>query len=138
MTMERGSTKHGPRLDEEMAFEVQSQTTGGAAGSRAEEWREPEPSGDDQPDNTWALGDHLPGGAPPGMTREEVQQRSELGRYIASALPADRDALIVAVQEAYAPDHILDQVRQLPEQGTFDTVNQVWAALGHANESTRA
>jgi len=116
---------------------VQSHVTGGPAGSRAEEWREPEPRGEDQPEVTWALGDNRPGGTPPGMTREDVERRSELGRYIAAALPASRDELIVAVQETYAPDHILHQVRELPETGTFQTVNEVWAALGHANESTR-
>ncbi|HEX5741118.1 MAG TPA: hypothetical protein VFY17_06130 [Pilimelia sp.] len=47
--MERGSTKHGPRLDDEMRHEVDGVIKGGLGGGRAEEYREPEPAGDDQP-----------------------------------------------------------------------------------------
>lgn len=50
--MERESTKHGPRLDEEMELEVDGMTKGGLTGGRVEEFRDPEPAGDDQPQPT--------------------------------------------------------------------------------------
>jgi hypothetical protein len=48
--MERGSTKHGPRLDDQMAQEARGHLQGGPAGGRAGEWHEPEPAGEDQPE----------------------------------------------------------------------------------------
>src|SRR6266508_4837917 len=94
--MERGSTKHGPRVDDAMEHEVRGIVQGGGTEGRVEEWRDPEPAGEDQPDVSPVLDDaSRGGGAPPGMTPEEVEGRSELGRYIPlSALPGTRDELI--------------------------------------------
>ena len=48
--MERGSSKHGPRLDNEMEHEVRGMLQGKpGSGGRVEEWHDPEPSGEDQP-----------------------------------------------------------------------------------------
>jgi hypothetical protein len=135
--MERGNSKHGPRLDDEMAREVRG-TVQGVAGSRAEEWREPEPAGEDQPEATGVPAGDRRSGVPQGMTSEEVEQRSELGRYIdLSALPAERDALRRTAEKNHAPDEVLDELARLPAGRTFETVSEVWAVLGHANETTR-
>ena len=135
--MERGNSKHGPRLDEEMAREVRG-TVQGVAGSRVEEWREPEPAGEDQPEATGVPAGDRRSGVPQGMTSEEVEQRSELGRYIdLSALPADREGLRRTAEKNNAPDGVLDALDRLPAGRTFQTVSEVWAALGHANETTR-
>jgi hypothetical protein len=135
--MERGNSKHGPRLDDEMSREVSS-TVQNTAGSRAEEWRQAEPAGEDQPEPTTApTGDTL-SGAPHGMTSVEVEQRSRLGRFISlSALPGDRATLRANAEENDAPDDILTALDQLPPDTEFETVSQVWAALGHANETQR-
>jgi hypothetical protein len=78
------------------------------------------------------------GGAPPGMTHDEVEERSRLGRYIPrSCLPGDREALVVGANELGAPDDILAQLAELPADETYQTVNQIWAALGHHNEERR-
>jgi hypothetical protein len=136
--MERGNTKHGPRLDEEMAHEVRAQLQGGAAGSRAEEWREPEPPGEDQPDATLIPDGERPGGAPEPLTGAQVEQRSQLGRYLPlSALPGDRDSLRRAAAERHAPDEVLAALEQLPAGREYETVSQVWQALGYDNESQR-
>jgi hypothetical protein len=129
--MERGNTKHGPRLDDEMAHEVRGLVQGAPADSRVEEFRDPEPSGEDQPEPRG----HLAGGAPPGMTYEEVEERSRLGRYIPrSSLPGDREALVIGASQLNAPDDVLAELARLPAGETFQTVNEVWAALGHHNE----
>jgi len=136
--MERGNTKHGPRLDEEMAQEVRGLVQGGPAGSRAEEWREPEPAGEDQPEATAIPDGERPGGAPAPLTGEEVEERSRLGRYIPlSALPGDRDSLRRAASEAEAPDEVLAELDRLPAGERYETVSQIWAALGYENESHR-
>ncbi len=135
--MDRGSSKHGPRLDDEMAREVRG-TVQGVAGSRAEEWREPEPAGEDQPEAAEVPAGDRPSGVPQGMTSEEVEQRSELGRYLdLSALPADREALRRTAEKNNAPDAVLDLLDRLPAGRSFETVSEVWAVLGHANETTR-
>jgi hypothetical protein len=54
-----------------------------------------------------------------------------------SVLPADRDQLRAAAAEMNAPDEVLDQLAQLPPGRTYQTVSELWAALGHANEEHR-
>ena len=113
--MDRGNTKHGPALDEQMKHEL------GA--------NDPETAGEDELDTT------IEGGAPPGMTYDEVEARSRLGRYIPMAsLPGDRDDLIAGASEMNAPDDILNLLESLPEGETYETVAQIWAALGYHNE----
>jgi hypothetical protein len=135
--MDRGSSKHGPRLDEQMAQEVRG-TVQGVAGSRAEEWREPEPAGEDQPEASAVPAGDRRSGTPQGMTSDEVEQRSTLGRYLdLSALPADREGLRRTAEKNHAPDGMLDALGRLPADRTFETVSEVWAVLGHANETKR-
>lgn len=139
--MERGNTKHGPRLDEEMAQEVSGHLQGRGAGGRTEEWREPEPSGEDQPEVGWIPGgtrNVRAGGAPGDLTADEVEARSQLGRYLElSSLPGDRAALRQTAERNEAPDEVLAEIDRLPQDTVFATVNEVWAALGHANENQR-
>jgi hypothetical protein len=54
--MERGSTKNSPREDDQLEKELRG-TLQGNRSSRAEEWRDPEPPADDDPD--------VPTGRPP-------------------------------------------------------------------------
>jgi hypothetical protein len=136
--MERGNAKHGPRLDDEMAKEVGGQLEGGPAGSRAEPWHEPEPAGEDQPQSTAVPDGPRRGGAPAPLTGEDVEARSQLGRYLPrSVLPADRGRLRQAAEEMNAPDAVLRELAALPEGRQFRTVSEVWAALGHHNEEHR-
>ncbi|WP_281894498.1 DUF2795 domain-containing protein [Phytohabitans aurantiacus] len=134
--MERGSNKHGPRLDDQMAAEVRGMVQGNVAGSRVEEWRQPEPAGEDQPEPTTVPAGDYRTGAPEGMTSEEVEQRSRLGRYLdLSALPADREGLRRSAERHQAPDDVLDALDRLPSGTTFETVTEVWATLRHENDS---
>ena len=90
--MDRGNSKHGPHLDEQMAEEVRGYVQGGAP-TRAEEWKDPEPPGEDQPDILMDP-DLERAGTPPGMNPQDVEGRYELARYLRyTGFPADRDAL---------------------------------------------
>lgn len=136
--MERGNTKHGPRLDDEMAKEVAGHTDGSVAGGRAEQWHEPEPAGEDQPEPTLVPDGPRRGGAPAPLTAEEVEQRSRFGQYLPrSVFPADRDRLRAAAAELNATDEVLAELDRLPGGQQFRTVSEVWAALGHHNEEHR-
>jgi Protein of unknown function (DUF2795) len=135
--MERASSKHGPHLDEEMAHEVRGIVQGGTD-SRVEEFHDPEPAGEDQPDPSYVPEGPATPGAPPGMTPEEVDERSNLGRFIPmSSLPGDRERLLAGAREMNAPDEVISQLAKLPPGETFETVSQAWAALGHHNEARR-
>lgn len=135
--MERGNTKHGPRLDDEMDHEVRGIVQSGVD-SRAEEWHHAEPAGEDQPNPSTTPSGYERAGAPPGMTPEDVERRSRLGRYIPlSSLPGDRDGLLAGARMLEAPGDVLDQLAALPEGERYETVSQIWAALGHPNEERR-
>lgn len=47
--MHRGSEKHNPRQDDELKHELRGMLQGNGP-SRAEEWRDPEPPADDDPE----------------------------------------------------------------------------------------
>ena len=130
--MERGSTKHSPRVDEEMAHEIQG-TVQGTAGSRAEEWKMAEPSGEDQPDATTVTGGDYRTGSPVGVSNVEMEQFSRFGRYIGlSALPGDREALRRSAEDLLAPDDVLADLDRLPADTTYRTVTEIWSALGRS------
>ncbi|MEV4200491.1 DUF2795 domain-containing protein [Micromonospora globbae] len=137
--MERGNSKHGPRLDEQLSQEVHGLVQGpGTGGSRVDEARVPEPAGEDQPEATTAPAGELRTGAPKGMSSQDVEQRSRLGRFITmNALPGDRETLIANARDNDAPDDIIAALQTLPDGTRYQTVSEVWAALGNKNETTR-
>jgi Protein of unknown function (DUF2795) len=135
--MERGNTEHGRHLDDELRAETRFLTKSQpGAGRRSSEWRDPEPPGEDQPDDG-----QLPdatagrrGGAPSGMTADERDERSDLGRYLPrSAFPGSAERLVLAAQEWLAPDAIIDQLRQLPAR-EYRNVAEVYAELVGSTE----
>ncbi|MGK5442391.1 DUF2795 domain-containing protein [Micromonospora sp. URMC 105] len=137
--MERGSSKHGPRIDEQMSQEVAGLLQGpGTGGSRAEEYRQPEPAGEDQPEATTAPAGELRTGAPKGMSSRDVEERSRLGRFITmTALPGNREALIANARDNEAPADLIAALERLPDGTRYRTISEVWAALGNKNETTR-
>lgn len=136
--MERGSDKHGRRLDEALKGETAGMMRAGRD-THAEEWKSAEPSGEDEPDVDRAPNGTLTGGVPAGMTVDDVEGRAELASYLdRSVLPCDRDGLVADATGNSAPDRVLDELRSLPAGVEYATVSEVWVALGHAVESRRA
>lgn len=135
--MERGSDKHGFRMDDAMAKETDGLVRAGH-GTHAEEWRDPEPSGEDQPDADRAPSGTLEGGVPEGMTASDVEGRSELATYLGKMVfPADRAALEARAVDLYAPDRIVEQLGRLPDGQQYTNLSEVWEALGGHTEHTR-
>jgi hypothetical protein len=136
--MERGSDKHGPRLDDELEHEVRGLLQGRTNEGRVEEWHDPEPSGEDQPE----VGDFpdpgdIPGGAPAGITAAEADARARFASYLSRSLfPADRATLRAAAEAANAPDQVLAVIDRLPD-GEFVNVAEAWQAAGGGIESQR-
>jgi Protein of unknown function (DUF2795) len=136
--MERGSSKHSARLDEQMEHEVEGMMTAERP-TRAEEWKEAEPAGEDQPDPGRYDGpaDRQPG-VPPGMTREEVELRSEIAAALPrSVFPADESALLGHLVDNNAPDRLRQLISQLPTGQMYDQVSDVVRALGLHEEDHR-
>lgn len=130
------STKVSAQQDDRLKAATEGMIRSGRS-THAQEWKDPEPSGEDQPDVDAAPEGTLTGGTPAGMTPADVEDRSDLARYLGRPYPADRDALIEAARANSAPDRLLELLDQLPTQRSFDTVQDVWVALGGGAEEQR-
>jgi hypothetical protein len=130
--MERGSNPVGPRKDDEMKHELEGYLRSGQH-THVEEGNDPEPPADD--DISVDPGGPVP---PPGAEREEAQAdaeteslRLEMARHLERAVfPADRGAVLEALEAHHAPDAVLEAARRLPQDGTYANVTEVVAAAG--------
>jgi Protein of unknown function (DUF2795) len=129
------STKHSPRLDEELEHETQGMLRAERA-TRAEEWREVEPVAEGDPDLTADPQGTLVGGTPVGMDADAVVRRAELARWLDRAdFPSDGPALVEAALDHRAPDAVVDELRRLPEGETYERIGDVVRALGYPTET---
>ena len=129
------STKHNPRLDEELEHEMQGMLKGEHE-TRAEEWREVEPSAEGDPDVDADPEGTLVGGTPVGMDAEAVTARAEIARWLDRAdFPSDGPTLAEAAREHQAPDAVVAQLERLPADRTFERVGDVVRALGCPTET---
>jgi hypothetical protein len=135
--MDRGSAKHGPQVDEAMASEVRGYLRA-RRDPRASEWRSPEPPTDEVPE-TFDRRDGIGrGSAPAGMTLTDVEERSELARWLGRAVfPARRDDVAAHLRGRHAPDHVIDEVRAVPADTEFGSLGELWRAL-HGDEHVEA
>ncbi|NUU25140.1 MAG: DUF2795 domain-containing protein [Streptomycetaceae bacterium] len=128
MAVERRSDKHAPRLDEQLESEVRPEIHSGHP-SRADEYREPEPEGDDQ------AAPYPRGGPPPGvvgedLSPEQVALRSELARHLdRGTFPANREALMAGLNAHRAPDPLIEAVGQLPANRSYHNLDEAVHAL---------
>jgi hypothetical protein len=131
--VERGSDRHGPRVDDELEHEVRSLEQGAPVEARAEEAREQEGPGDDQPTPEGVLqGGRASAGS---LSVDDADARAELARFLGrGAFPADRDGLLAAARAHHATDEVLGRLEALPAGRTFENVEAAWEALGGPTE----
>lgn len=135
--MDRGSDKVSPRRDDELKHQTEGLVRSGHS-THAEEWKDPEPAGEDQPDADLAPDGTLHGGTPAGMTAEDVDGRAEIASYVGKdAYPMVRAQIIDLVMDRHAPDRVVDLVKRLPSDREFHNINEVWTAVGGSVESER-
>ena len=128
------STKHSPRVDEELEHEIQGMLKAEHA-TRSHEWREVEPVAEGDPDITANPAGTLVGGVPVGMTEEAVVARAELARWLDRAdFPATGPQLVEAARDHRAPDAVVAELERLPEGETFERIGDVARALGYPTE----
>jgi hypothetical protein len=132
--MDRGSDKHAPRLDEQLDRETRGLTQGAGVGGRADESREPEPSGEDQPlvslePDADAPKSDIAEDTLGAISPAERDDRAAVATYLRrSVFPAKRSQLIREAEANNAPDHVLDELRRLDDDAEYATVADAWAA----------
>jgi hypothetical protein len=129
------SRKHAPRVDDELKRGVEGHVQGNPPGGRAEEWREPEPPAEGEPEVTAVPqpDQQVRSDADLPFTPYEIEERSRFTRYLHRGMfPADRREILRAARDAGAPDDLIEDLRRLPTGETFATPARAWAALGHA------
>jgi hypothetical protein len=129
------STKHSPRVDEELQHETEGMVRSGHA-TRAEEWRESEPSAEGDPDVDADPDGTLVGGTPVGMDADAVVARAEIARWLDRAdFPSSGADLAEAARNHEAPDAVVAELGRLPADETFERVGEVVRALGYPTET---
>lgn len=127
--MQRGSEKLSTIRDDEAKHELEGLLRSGHP-THAEEWDDPEPGADDDPEVTTGPV-NTPGTSESAEAADEAL-RSELARHLTRhSFPADRGGLERALLAAYAPEPLVETVRALPRDGgTYRNVQEVMAGLG--------
>ncbi|TFV76812.1 DUF2795 domain-containing protein [Blastococcus sp. CT_GayMR19] len=129
------STKHSPRLDEELQHEVEGMVRSGRS-THAQEWAEPEPVAEGDPDLDVSPADTLVGGTPVGMDPDAVVVRAELARWLDRAdYPSTGPGLVEAARDHQAPDAVVAELEKLPDGETYERIGDVVRALGHPTET---
>lgn len=114
--MERGSTRHGPGLDDRLKKEVEPIERGAPTGSRVEEHRVIEDT------STEAGGQRF---------SDDAETRSLIAKHLDRiAFPGTRDQFLADAIEHNAPPAVINALRSLPEGTTFENMQQIWLALG--------
>ena len=133
-TSER-STKHSPRLDDELQHEVEGMVRSGRS-THAQEWADPEPAAEGEPDVDAVPNGTLVGGTPVGMDADAVVARAELARWLDRAdFPSTGPALAEAARDHRAPDAVVAELERLPGGETYERIGDVVRALGYPTET---
>lgn len=77
-------------------------------------------------------------GSPEGMSKEEVDSRSDLARWISGThvFPADRAALVARAESESAPEAVLSALRALPDR-TFANLEDIAREVGVGGKEQR-
>lgn len=129
--MDRGSSKHSPRIDDQMRKETEALEQGSPVEPRASESRQMEPAGEHEPvirSRPHLSDESLREGV---LSGAEVDERSELARYLVRRplFPARRWTLVSTAIQQNAPEELVRKLEDLPD-GTFKSFEDVWEALG--------
>ena len=126
--MQRGSDRLSVHRDDEMKHELQGLLRSGHP-TRTEEWHDPEPTADDDPEV--AGGPVTPARSP---ARIEAL-RFELGRILGrTSFPARPRELIGVLREKHAPDALVESLEQLPRNTRYGTAHELAEAVVRAGE----
>ncbi|MEU2927020.1 DUF2795 domain-containing protein [Streptomyces sp. NPDC048304] len=121
--MQRGSDRLNVHRDDEMKHELKGLLRSGHP-TRVEEWHDPEPAADDDPE-VWS-GPVGGLGAPASLERV----RSELARTLSrGSFPATARDVARMLRRQNAPGTLVDAVARLPQSARYENVQQLAEAL---------
>ncbi|MBO0693440.1 MAG: DUF2795 domain-containing protein [Acidimicrobiaceae bacterium] len=128
--MERESSKHGPRVDEQITHEVGPLVHGRPVEGHARE--------DLQQEGPVGHPANRPGGQgrPAGYGPDDVELRAALAASLRpSIFPADRALLLEVAQAEQSPGPVLDLLARLPTGIRWPSLEAVWEAAGGPHAS---
>ncbi|WP_329139703.1 DUF2795 domain-containing protein [Streptomyces sp. NBC_00670] len=125
--MQRGSDRLSVHRDDEMKHELQGMLRSGHP-TRSEEWHDPEPTADDDPE--------VAGGpVAPGTAGSLESVRYELARRLGrTAFPAGPAELIRALRRDNAPDALIAPLEGLPHKARYANAQELAEAVVEAAE----
>ncbi|MFF9767974.1 DUF2795 domain-containing protein [Streptomyces sp. NPDC014636] len=121
--MQRGSDRLSVHRDDEMKHELKGLLRSGHP-TRAEEWHDPEPAADDDPE-VWS-GPVGGLGSPATLERTRLELARHLGRH---DFPGKAGELARALRRSNAPGALIDAVAGLRQGHRYDNVQQLAEAL---------
>ncbi len=131
--MERGSSHHAPRVDDELAAESASMLHGSVLSGRDREDLEPEvPAADEEGASPDFSGTDVDPDIP---AHDEILARSELARWLLpSSFPARAATLAAVAAKQGAPDDVVTSLEAVTDTRILETVGDLWSALGGVHE----
>ncbi|GAB1338779.1 hypothetical protein ACE1SV_53690 [Streptomyces sp. E-15] len=121
--MQRGSDRLSFHHDDEMKHELEGLLRSGHP-TRTEEWHDPEPAADDDPE-VWS-GPVGGRGSPARLERTRLELARHLTRHTFPAKPGE---LARALRRGNAPGGLIDAVAGLPHGDRYENVQQLAEAL---------
>lgn len=130
MNQDRGSSKHGPRLDEQLAHEVQGEVQGSPASGRAEQWREPEQPAEGEPEASWIPEGHHGVDTDDDTDPDYRDERAKIGKYLPRSLfPATGARIVVEARNLNAPEDVLEMLGRLDPGHRYASAQELWKSL---------
>lgn len=117
--MQRGSDRLNVHRDDEMKHELKGLLRSGHP-TRVEEWHDPEPAADDDPEVATGPVGGL--GSPASLERVRLELARHLSR---NSFPAKANELARSLRRSNAPGALIDAVGDLPHGNHYDTVQQL-------------
>ncbi|MFI8950212.1 DUF2795 domain-containing protein [Streptomyces sp. NPDC053750] len=121
--MQRGSDRMSVHRDDEMKHELQGLLRSGHP-TRTEEWNDPEPTAEDDPDVMY--GPVTPGRGPTYLEALRLELARNLTR---GTFPASPRELSRALRRGNAPDALVEGMERLPNKARYDNVQELAVAL---------
>ncbi|WP_395571300.1 DUF2795 domain-containing protein [Streptomyces sp. BK79] len=121
--MQRGSDRMSVHRDDEMKHELQGLLRSGHP-TRTEEWHDPEPAAEDDPDVMY--GPVTPGRGPTYLEALRLELARNLTR---GTFPASPPELTRALRRGNAPDALVEGLERLPGKARYGNVQELAVAL---------
>lgn len=135
MTEDRGSDKHGPRIDEELAEAARPMEQGGPSDARAEEDRQQEAPDDFDPVPDSRVGRAAEGSPVPEIADDPKEAKREIAASLEpSIFPASRAEVLESAETNHAREPVIRALAALPPGETWGGIEDLWRALTSASQ----